>query len=381
MSFREEIKCEPKTTEEEYKVLGYIEYVNSQGENFLNYLEMLNECIKIAEMYELIGPVEIKARIKDFDSSNRNTEKKALDDVFGIEVIPTTERDKEWIMLLTELIFKIEKSIGFNKTDNGYKAYNQMLELKSKEDDFNFDNIKTIIENAKIKQRNSSDPNDISEVFKYPNLKKRIEEGKSVEFSDLEKMAMLEITKRVKKFADEIECNKTDIYMPIIEMQIKTKEAADNAIRGDARHIGYKLNKGTKFSKEDLEKRIKEYEDRIKSLYEIGYIKRGINAPIKFERINGKIQMQRFERTLVEIYPFLRERIVKDRLELGMKKTREYNKQAAELLTIYPFLKSYISVKEEFLTEEIRMKKIMEMINTNIYDEDCSTIAKRRKII
>lgn len=381
MSFREDIKCEPQITEEEEKVLGYIQYVDSQGENFLKFLQLLNECIQIAETYELIGSVNIKARIKDYDSSNRNTEKKALDDVFGVEVIPTTERDKEWIMLLTELVFRIERSQGFDKKDNGYKAYNQMLELRSKGEQYDFDNIRQIIENAKIKQRNSSDPNDISEVFKYPMLKKQMEEGRSVEFSDLEKIAMLEITKRISNFRDELDFYKTDIYMPIVEMQIKTKEAADNAIRGTARHIGYKVDRGTEFSKEDLERKVKEYEDRIKLLYENGYIKRGINAPIKFERINGRIQMQRFEKTLLEIYPFLREQIVKDMLDSGMKRTREYNRHTAELLTIFPFLKPYISAKPGTLTDETKRKKIMEMINTNIFDADIHSKLNRRKII
>ena len=95
MDFKESIKCEPQKSEKEQQEDAYIEFVKSQGQNFIEFIEVLNECIGIAEKYELIGDTNVKARIKDFDSSSRNTEKKAVDDTFGVEIITTTERDKE----------------------------------------------------------------------------------------------------------------------------------------------------------------------------------------------------------------------------------------------------------------------------------------------
>ena len=90
MNLKEEIKCDPKKTEKQEMVDAYIEFIKCQGENFLEFIEILSECLDIAEQYELVGETKIKARIKDYDSSSRNTDKKAVDDIFGIEVIPTT---------------------------------------------------------------------------------------------------------------------------------------------------------------------------------------------------------------------------------------------------------------------------------------------------
>ena len=381
MEFKELIKCNPKKSEQEESVEAYIKYIQGQGENFLEFIETLNDCIGIAEKYELIGNVNIKARIKDFDSSKRNSEKKALDDIFGVEIIPTTERDKEWIMLLTELIFRIGKNQGFDRESNGYKAYNQMVSLRDSKEEYDFSKVAETIKNSKIKVKVSDDRNGVKIVDKYPVLKEQMLSGKSLDFNELENRAMLEIIQKLDAFRSKIKFYKTCNYMPIVEMQMKTLDVAEQAIRGSAKHDGYKFIKRQGLTDEEKQKLMEEHESRIKRLYESGYIRRGVNAPIKFERINGKMVVQNFEKTLIEMWPFLRENIVKDRIDFGRKKAREYNKHAAELLAIYPFLKKYISVRDEIFTDEAKTKIILAMMNTDISNADCTKDKiKRRRI-
>lgn len=386
MNFKESVKCEPKKTEKEKTVEAYIEFINSQGENFIKFVEILNDCIGIAEKYELVGDVCIKARIKDFDSSNRNTEEKAVDDIFGIEIIPKTERDKEWIMLLTELFFKIGKNKGLRIEENGYVAYNQMVSLRDDKEEYDFSNITEIIKNTKIKEKRSHDSDKKVMAYKYPTLKKKLEDGINLEFDNLEKRALTEIVQRLDRLRKEIKLYNTCDYMPMIEMQMKTSAIAEDAIRGTSRHDYYKVLKTKenllkrKFTEAEKKEIIKEHEDRMKRLYGSGYIKRSINAPIKFERINGKIKLQSFEKTLLDMWPFLRESIVQDRIDFGIKKNREYNKHTSELLAIFPFLSAYVPNKSDKYTDETRTKLILLMENTDISNADCinkKTIRRR----
>lgn len=382
MDFKESIKCEPQKSEKEQQVDAYIEFVKSQGQNFIEFIEVLNDCIGIAEKYELIGDTNIKARIKDFDSSFRNTEKKAVDDTFGVEIIPTTERDREWIMLLTELIFKVGKNKGLRITDNGYVAYNQMVSLRDDIADYNFSNIMGIIKNAKIQEKRSHSSSKMVTVDKYPILKAQLQSGQNLEFNDIEKRAMIEIVQKLNAFRNKIKVFKTCSYMPLIEMQMKTSAVADDAIRGAARHDNYKIQKKTGQTQAEFELAIKENQERIKRLYQSGYLKRGVNVPIKFERVNKKMIIQKFEDSILDSHPDLRTSIVLDRIDSNMKKTREYNKHTAKLLSIFPFLKSYVQYKGENFTEEIKTELKLLMKNTDITNADCiSTKAIRRRII
>ena len=382
MDFKESIKCEPQKSEKEQQVDAYIEFVNSQGQNFVEFIELLNDCIGIAEKYELIGDTNIKARIKDFDSSYRNTEKKAVDDTFGVEIIPTTERDREWIMLLTELVFKIGKNKGLRITDNGYVAYNQMVSLRNDIEEYNFSNITEIIKNATIQEKRSHSSSELVTVDKYPILKGQVQNGKNLEFSKLEKMAMLEIVQKLNAFRSKIRMFKTCSYMPIIEMQMKTSAVADEAIRGRARHDNYKVPKKEGETEEEFQLRIKENQERIKRLYNSGYLKIGINVPIKLVRVNKKMTMQESGDGFMDSHPELRTSIVQDRINLGIKKTREYNKHIAKYGETFPFLKPYIPYKGEILTEEAKTEIKLLMVNTDITNADCiDTKTKRRRII
>ncbi len=371
MDFKDRIKCEPKKTEKEEQVDAYIEYISRQGENFVEFVKTLNDCINIAEKYELIGEVGIKARIKDFDSSRRNTDNKALDDVFGIELIPKTERDKEWIMLLTQLTFNIGKNKAFDKP-NGYKAYNQMISLKESEDDYDFSKIGDIVRETKVKTRISNNSNEDVITDKYPELKAQIiMEQDALNLSELENNALFEIMKKLNEFRSKIKFFKTCNYMPIIEMQIKTADVAEKAIRGSARHSKYKTKGNDENDTKNLEeddKQENDFRDRIKNLYNNGYIKRGINAPIKLERIAGKIKLQNFEQTLLEMYPFLKDDIVRDRISVEKRKTKEYNRQVSYLITIYPFLGEVtnINIPQNCSAEEIKTRLKLSFMNTDL---------------
>lgn len=74
---------------------GYRGFIADLGGGFLEIAENYNMCLEIAKNNELIGDVKLKARIKDFSSSRINTDKKILDDVFGMEIVTPTEEEKE----------------------------------------------------------------------------------------------------------------------------------------------------------------------------------------------------------------------------------------------------------------------------------------------
>jgi len=89
---------------------GYRSFITDLGEGFLEIVENYNMCLEIAKSKELIGDVKLKARIKDFSSARINSDKKILDDVFGMEIVTPTEREKEILILFNHLVFDISKN-------------------------------------------------------------------------------------------------------------------------------------------------------------------------------------------------------------------------------------------------------------------------------
>ena len=108
----------------------YNNYVYSQREGFERIINIINDMVnELKENGEISDFFEIRARIKAPKSAIRNDDQKALDDVFGMEIISATEDELEKII---DEIFKFMTPIkekNHNKP-NGYKAFHKLLNFK-----------------------------------------------------------------------------------------------------------------------------------------------------------------------------------------------------------------------------------------------------------
>ncbi len=328
---REKFLRETKSTTIGETIDGYKEFISDLGGGFLEIAENYNECIQIAKMNELIGDTKLKARIKDFSSSSINSNRKELDDVFGIEIVTATEFEKELLMLFNHLIFDINKDKKYNKK-NGYVSYHCMGNFSPEREKLQ-ERIKKIVDEAKTREYiySKSEPNYDDKrklVSVFPNLSEYIADSKkSKEYiSVLEKM--IEYMRYTKASTESI---------PIIEFHFLTTQVEQEAIRGRASHANYKkINT----------KLIEEY-------FEQGRLIRGINAPWKFTgEING-LKLQDFYDTLIENWPFLKKDIVKKR-DLGEEKIEKDTISKFDILTAsqFPFLRKYLKGNSEYLEEK-----------------------------
>ena len=103
---------------------GYKKLIQALGGNFVKFMEAYNKALQIGRKYGFIEST-LTARIKDFSSSQSNTNNKELDDMFGMEIATPTDLEKEKLILFNELIFKNTKSKIWNKPEEqgGYSAY------------------------------------------------------------------------------------------------------------------------------------------------------------------------------------------------------------------------------------------------------------------
>lgn len=317
---------------------GYRSFIYDLGGGFLDIAEMYEECLKIAKENEIIGEVQLKARIKDFSSSYSNTNVKMLDDVFGMELVTSTEVEKEILILFTQLLFEgvKNKDKKYNKK-TGYIAYHYTGDFSPKEYENLEEIIKEKINKTKTKEYiysksepNYNDKKDLVNVFpklmkdttNYPEYLKELTE------------AMREMLEHAKKIKIEKE------NIPVIEMHFLTKEVEQEAIRGSASHDAYKKT-NTKL--------IEEYFMR-------GRLIRGINAPWKFVSNGHGLKLQDFYETILENWPFLRDEIVEKRKE-GREEREKNRITKFDKLTAsqFPFLRKYIE-KDEY-PEELTVEK------------------------
>lgn len=312
---------------------AYRKYVSECLPGFINFMELLNSAITTLEDDLVMSNIKFKARLKDGISSLKNTENKALDDIFGFELITPNERDKEILMLLMHKIFdeKLCYKAKNHDKSNGYKAHHCIGILKHEFTGDEFSDIEAYILNAKgkaIKKKyrdlTKQEQADIGkeelyeQIDLYPTLKKQIleegglDDGLSEELKDI----MLSIgqhyenNKQIKKI------------VPPIEVQFKTAAVAEEAIYGTARHAIYKPM--------DTQTVIDKYNGR--------RLMRGMDFPFKFHREDGKMRLQSTNLTLVEMWPFLKDAIRNFR--------RRHPTQLASydmyIATVFPELKPYV---------------------------------------
>lgn len=307
---------------------GYRGFIADLGGGFLEIAENYNMCLEIAKNNELIGDVKLKARIKDFSSSRINTDKKILDDVFGMEIVTPTEEEKEKIMLFNHLVFNILKDKKY-KRPTGYIAYHCMGDLsinKSKlsEEELK-EKIKQIVRESKTQEykRSKKDSEfnseeDVKEASVFPKLKNIIKNPKELD----------DLVKTFEEMIEYMEATNTEFSLPIVEIQFKTAAVEANALRGPAAHTKYKSSD----------------EKMIVNKFRNGQLIRGINSPWKFEGTKAGLKLQDFYDTLMDNWPFLKDTIVERRNAGKEQKDRRISSQFDNLTASqFPFLRKYIS--------------------------------------
>lgn len=140
-----------KSIEEKNKELNkknlYLEFINSQRNGFYRFINYLNETIFTLQQQAKISDfIEVRARIKDINSALKNDETKALDDVFGVEIVCEDEEEINIIQNHIEKKMVSKKNKDHNK-DNGYKAKHRSY---SSSPSNNIDNDKWYLEGEDV---------------------------------------------------------------------------------------------------------------------------------------------------------------------------------------------------------------------------------------
>ena len=116
---------------ETVKLSEYNRYVFDQRPAFESLINFINNLTKkLNEDGEISDLYEIRARIKAPKSAIYNDEQKALDDVFGMEIITATEEESKKVIDCILKYMNVIREKNHNKK-NGYKAYHKLLGLKS----------------------------------------------------------------------------------------------------------------------------------------------------------------------------------------------------------------------------------------------------------
>lgn len=341
---------------------AYRELVATSLPGFISFMEALNSGLNSLEDDLIMSNIEFKARLKDAIGALENSQKKPLDDLFGFEIITPNEIDKEILMVLLNQMFddKLCSRIKSHNKSNGYKAFHRTGVIKEKVTVTDYDEMIDYILNTKVKklrnehrdktrdeQKGIPHEECFEEDYLYPGLRKLIQEG------NLSRITIDSlINARNTIYSDLNKINYKDI--PVIEIQFKTAEVAEEANFGTASHTYYK----------------RVDEEKIKEEYKSQKFIRGIHYPFKFYRKNGKMLLQPSNYTLFEMYPFLKETIVKFRQEHPTPNPN-YNMHFA---IIFPELKPYIkklSKKEPYrLTKNTNKKSIWEIIKSKIINPE-----------
>lgn len=133
LSPEEEEKFKRGTSEilnDRMKLMAYNEYIESQRKAFIAIMNFINNRINnMIDEGRISDFIEMRARIKSAESAIKNDDTKALDDIFGIEIITATEEEITTIIKnLTPYMLKT-KCKNHDKP-NGYKAKHKYWTFK-----------------------------------------------------------------------------------------------------------------------------------------------------------------------------------------------------------------------------------------------------------
>ena len=309
---------------------GYKGLVCDLGGEFIKIVEAIVDSIQVARRNEILGEkTSIKSRIKDYSSSLRNTEKKSLDDFFGMEFVTATQQEKEFLMLFFHLAFDIIKDKKMDKS-NGYNAYHCTGDLKLREFDIN-SKIDEMVQSSEtylykdnpLNLTKDNQEKSVQRTKTFESINFLLEDDKENVKSTLEEM--------IKVLSEKLR-NVDFSKVPMIECHFMTAEVEQNAITGTASHSKYKTVD----------------EKLIEEMFNSGKLFRGINTPWKFTTLpDGRIQLQDIYQTYIETWPFLKEHIVRRR-KRGFEGKDVLNTECCDklLATQFPFLKPFVANNE-----------------------------------
>lgn len=212
-SFKESLKVniyevqEEKLTEEQAKKF-YQDYVAKQEKQFVVFINYLNQYIKkVKKESNLIANIQIRARIKTVGSALKNYKIKALNDVFGVEIVCENEEDLKILQDRLEEILNVTKIKIHNKS-NGYRAIHHSCTMKNEL----INTLNTILNEKGIKSVNDDlfplieVQYKTSSVYGEANLGKANHQiYKKVEASQVKKIEQLYQRKQLK-VGDNIPC-------------------------------------------------------------------------------------------------------------------------------------------------------------------------------
>lgn len=328
----------------------------------MGFAETINLVISKLENDGIIGKTKLRTRIKTVKSALTNTEEKALDDIFGFELVTQNERDKEVLMLLIHNLFseKYSRHKNHNKS-NGYFAHHCTGIVKTKVPEMEVLELQKHILEAKtneLKEEYRDMPNKEQKKYKksdiygtkprYPVLAQEIIENGQIDYN-----LQTGITKSlefVEQYLKEKCIPRKSI--PFCEVQFKTEDVEKEAKYGRAQHVKYK----------------KVDEQNIKRRYFERKLSRGVDYPFIFVRNeNGDLEIEHTSKTLISMWPFM-----KDTIESYKKKysypVANYDMYFAK---VFPVLEPYV---QRNLPNE-------PSLSTNNCDEEMAWAILRSKII
>lgn len=103
-------------------VRQYQKYVLEQEQPFILCINYINQLVNELKERGIVSSfLEFRARIKSTESALKNDQKKALDDIFGLEFIGATKEELIIIKHELEKLFRTVRQKSVDK-DNGYRA-------------------------------------------------------------------------------------------------------------------------------------------------------------------------------------------------------------------------------------------------------------------
>lgn len=113
------------------KFMIYNEYVESQKNGFVAVMNFVNNKINdLIDKGKISEFIQVRGRIKSAESAINNDSSKALDDIFGMEIITAT--DKEITTILQSLTpYMLKTKCKNHDKPNGYKAKHKYWTFKS----------------------------------------------------------------------------------------------------------------------------------------------------------------------------------------------------------------------------------------------------------
>lgn len=203
--------------DDNYKLMLYNEYVEEQRKGFIAVMNFINDEINnLIDEGKISEFIQIRARIKAIASALMNDHTKALDDVFGMEIITATE--EEYDTIIRHLIPYMDKTKAKNHDKpNGYKAKHKYWTFKEDkmenlDGDFNYEINIPMIEfqfktsEVQVKANIGSANHEDYKGEKREDIQKKYDEGGFGIFntpymwvSDNRKMVLLSKEETLKK--------------------------------------------------------------------------------------------------------------------------------------------------------------------------------------